>query len=87
MIDLGADACVPCKLMAPVLVKLEKEYRGRAVVAFIDVWKKPQEAEKYGIRAIPTQIFYDAKGKEVGRHEGFLSEQAIRARLDKLLKD
>jgi thioredoxin 1 len=84
MVDLGADACVPCKMMAPILVKLEKAYRDRAAIIFIDVWKHREQAEKYGIRAIPTQIFYDAAGKEVYRHQGFMGEQDIIRQLKKM---
>ena len=46
-------------------------------VVFIDVWEKPAEGEKYGIETIPTQIFYDAAGKELHRHEGFFSKEDI----------
>ena len=81
MVDLGANSCVPCKMMAPILEKLEKEYKGRASIVVIDVWKDPSQSKKFGIRAIPTQIFYDKEGKEVYRHMGFMSEQAIVSRL------
>jgi len=77
MVDLGAGACIPCKLMAPILEKLEKQYAGRAAVIFLDVWKDRAPAKRFGIRAIPTQIFFDRDGKEVYRHEGFLSEEEI----------
>ena len=87
MIDLGAKSCVPCKMMAPILEKLEKEYRGKADIVFIDVWQNRDEGQKYGIQAIPTQIFYNKKGEEVGRHEGFLDEQSIRGALEKLLAE
>ena len=63
MIDLGAKACIPCKMMAPILEKLEKDYRGRAAIIFIDVWKDKEPAQRYGIRAIPTQIFFDKEGQ------------------------
>lgn len=87
MIDLGAKSCVPCKMMAPILEKLEKEYKGRADIVFIDVWENPDEQKKYGIRAIPTQIFYNKKGEEIGRHQGFLDEKSIRSTLDTLLAE
>ncbi|MHB9097294.1 MAG: thioredoxin family protein [Syntrophales bacterium] len=77
MIDLGAGTCIPCKLMAPILVKMEKEYAGRAAVVFLDVWKDQAPAKRFGIRVIPTQIFFDKDGKEVYRHEGMLSEEEI----------
>ncbi len=75
LIDLGADSCLPCKMMAPILEKLEKIYQGKAAIIFIDVRKFPDQAKRFGIRAIPTQIFFDKKGKEVYRHEGFMSEK------------
>lgn len=87
MIDLGAKSCVPCKMMAPILEKLSGEYQGRADIVFIDVREKPDEGRKYGIRAIPTQIFYNKSGQEVGRHEGFLDEKSIKSSLDKLLTE
>ncbi len=84
MVDLGAKSCIPCKMMAPILEKLEKEYRDRAAIVFIDVGINPQAARKYGIRAIPTQIFYTAEGKEMARHEGFMDKASIVAELEKL---
>lgn len=84
MVDLGAKKCIPCKMMAPILVELEKEYKDRAAIVFIDVWVNPDEGKKFGIRTIPTQIFYDAKGKEVLRHEGFFDKASIVAELQKL---
>jgi thioredoxin 1 len=83
LVDLGAGACIPCKMMAPILEKLEKVYRGKAAIVFVDVWKNPDGAEPFKIRVIPTQIFYDKKGKEVYRHEGFMSEKDIVAVLKK----
>ena len=77
MVDLGAKKCIPCKMMAPILEKLEKAYAGRAAVVFFDVWEDPAPAKHFGIRAIPTQIFFDKEGKEVYRHEGFLGEKEI----------
>jgi len=77
LVDLGADKCIPCKMMAPILEELKKEYAGQMKVEFIDVWKNKKAAEEYGIQSIPTQIFYDASGKEVFRHEGFFSKEDI----------
>lgn len=84
LVDLGADKCIPCKMMKPVLDELRREYRGRLEVVFIDVWKNPKEAEKYGIQTIPTQIFYDGSGKERARHEGFFAKQDILAQWKQL---
>jgi len=77
LVDLGATKCIPCKMMAPILEGLKKEYKGRLEVVFIDVWENPDEAKKTGIKIIPTQIFYDASGKELFRHEGFFSKEDI----------
>lgn len=77
MIDLGAKKCVPCKMMAPILQKMEKKYDGRAAIVFIDVWEHREQARRFGIRSIPTQIFYDVDGKEMSRHVGFMSEDHI----------
>lgn len=84
MIDLGAKKCIPCKMMAPIMVELEKEYQDRAAIVFIDVWENPGAGKKFGIRVIPTQIFYDVNGNEILRHEGFLDKNAIVAELTKL---
>lgn len=77
MLDLGANECLPCKMMIPVMEKVEKKYKGKAAVIFIDVWKDQAPAKRFGIRAIPTQIFFDKEGREIYRHEGFMSEDAI----------
>jgi len=85
MLDLGAKSCIPCKMMIPVLDAVEKDYAGRASVIFIDVWENRDQSQKYGLRTIPTQIFYNQQGKEVFRHEGFLDKKSISEILDKLL--
>ncbi len=80
LLDLGADKCIPCKQMAPILEELRVQYAGVFEVVFIDVWKNPAEADRYKIRIIPTQIFYDADGKELFRHTGFYSKEQILAK-------
>jgi thioredoxin 1 len=82
MVDLGANECIPCKMMVPVMEKVEKKYKGKAAIIFIDVWKDKAPAKRFGIRAIPTQIFFDKEGKEIYRHEGFMSE----AEIDRIFK-
>ena len=77
LLDLGADKCVPCKMMAPILVELRETYAGRLKVDFIDVWKDPVPGREYGIRVIPTQIFFDEQGNELFRHQGFMSRDDI----------
>jgi thioredoxin 1 len=77
LVDLGADKCIPCKMMAPILEEMKKDYAGTINVEFIDVFKNPDKAQKYKVNVIPTQIFYDASGKELFRHEGFFSKEDI----------
>jgi thioredoxin 1 len=84
LVDLGADKCIPCKMMAPVLKELTKEYEGRMTVEFIDVWKNPDAGKVHKINLIPTQIFFDAAGKELFRHEGFFSKKDILAKWKEL---
>ncbi|MCX7045368.1 MAG: organomercurial lyase [Candidatus Sumerlaeota bacterium] len=84
LLDLGSVSCIPCKLMAPILEELKKEYAGRMDVEFIDVNKDREAARKYGIKLIPTQIFFDAEGKERFRHEGFIGKEDILAKWKEL---
>jgi len=80
LIDVGAGTCIPCKLMAPILEELKKELQGKLVVQFLDMNKYPGLQQEYRISVMPTQIFYDATGKELFRHEGFFSKQDILAK-------
>jgi thioredoxin 1 len=84
MLDLGANKCIPCKMMAPILEELKKEYNGKAAIVFVDVWQHTEEAHKHRIQAIPTQIFFDKQGNEVLRHVGFMSKKDIVQVLEKL---
>jgi thioredoxin 1 len=77
IIDLGARTCIPCKKMAPILESLSGEYRGRASVLFIDVREDQTAARKFRVQMIPTQIFFNAQGKEVKRHIGFMDKTEI----------
>jgi thioredoxin 1 len=77
LLDLGATKCIPCKKMAPILEELKAEYEGTLDVEFVDVWKMPGVAKQYGVESIPTQIFFDASGKELYRHEGFFAKEDI----------
>ncbi len=77
LIDLGAAKCIPCKLMAPILEELKKDMEGKLAVQFLDMSEHPGLADVYNINIMPTQIFYDASGKELFRHEGFYSREDI----------
>ncbi|MBP7827423.1 MAG: thioredoxin fold domain-containing protein [Verrucomicrobia bacterium] len=84
MVDLGAGKCIPCKMMKPILDDLKANYADRFTTVFIDVWENPDEGKKYGIEIIPTQIFYDAEGKELFRHTGFFGKEDILAKWKEL---
>ena len=84
LVDLGAGRCIPCKMMAPILEELKREYAGRLRVDVYDVWENRGLGEKFGIRIIPTQIFYHASGKELWRHEGFMAKEDILAKWKEL---
>jgi len=75
--DFGARTCIPCKKMAPILEELNRELKGKANVTFTDVREAPALAKDYHVQMIPTQIFFDAKGKEVKRHMGFIDKANI----------
>lgn len=77
LLDLGADKCIPCKMMAPILEELETEYADKMEVEFIDVWKNSDASDHYGINSIPTQIFYAADGTELFRHTGFFGKDDV----------
>jgi thioredoxin 1 len=83
-IELGSVNCLPCKQMQPVMKKVEQKYGAQVKVVFYDVWtdKDKAMAYKYKIRAIPTQVFLSADGKEYSRHEGYFPFEE----LEKVLK-
>jgi thioredoxin 1 len=84
LVDLGSDKCVPCKMMAPILEELKEEYKGIFDVEFINTREDKTASSFYNIRLIPTQIFYDAEGNELFRHEGFFSKEDILAKWKEL---
>jgi thioredoxin 1 len=75
LLDLGSHKCVPCKMMEPILEEFKNDYSDEFKTRFIDVRENRTAARKYNIRVIPTQIFFDANGTELFRHEGFYSKE------------
>jgi thioredoxin 1 len=62
IIDFGADSCVPCKEMAPVLKSVNEQMRGKAIIKFVDVWKNGEAANGFPIQVIPTQVIINKDG-------------------------
>ena len=77
LIDFGSNMCIPCQEMAVTLEELKREYEGRVQVIVVDVYEHYELAEDLGIQVIPTQIFYNAEGKEVFRHVGVMTKDEI----------
>ena len=84
MVDFGRGECIPCKMMKPILEELASEYEGKVEILIIDVDDYGDLAQRCRISLIPTQIFYNASGKEVYRHEGFMAKEDILAKWKEL---
>ncbi len=84
LVDFGANSCIPCRQLRPVLKEIGKEYAGKAGILVIDVYKYQNLAKEYKIQLIPTLVFFDAKGKEVFRHVGVLEKEKIVAKLKEI---
>ncbi|NTU51579.1 MAG: thioredoxin family protein [Candidatus Aminicenantes bacterium] len=76
-LELGADRCIPCKQMQPIMKEIAAMFPDRVQVIFYDVWKDSAPAMKYRIQLIPTQIFLDQKGQEIARHVGLYPKAEI----------
>jgi thioredoxin 1 len=84
VLDFGRGICIPCKQMKPILDELAKEYQGKATIRIIEIDDNMDLTIKSKIRLIPTQIFIDANGKEIYRHEGFMEKAAIVEKLKEM---
>jgi thioredoxin 1 len=80
LVELGSVRCNACKEMMKVLDALRASQGGRLQVDFIDVFENPAMGDQFGLKMIPTQILYDAQGKELFRHIGFFSHDEILAK-------
>lgn len=83
LVDLGSDSCVPCQMMAPELEALAQEYAGLLDVVVVDVNNTEEGAalaRQLRIRVIPTQIWFGPDGKELFRHDGFITKEDMVAR-------
>ena len=84
LVDFGSNSCIPCRQLRPILQEIRKEHSGKAEVLVIDVYKYQNLAKEHKIQVIPTLIFFDLNGKEVHRHQGFMSKKAILEQLKKM---
>lgn len=84
LVEIGSKVCIPCQMMTPILDELRTGYAQRLHVRFLDVQKETNAMEQYNVQLIPTQIFLDADGKELFRHEGFFALAEILAKWSEL---
>lgn len=85
-VSFGADGCRPCRLMEPMLKRLDEEFEGRAAIRELNTSEYPEVVPYFRITAVPTQILYDSKGKELGWHQGFMDEASMRTAIQDALK-
>jgi thioredoxin 1 len=78
-IELGSVRCIPCQQMQAVMKSIETKYGKEVKIDFYDVWTEAGKpyGVRYGIDAIPTQVFLDETGKEYYRHVGFFPEEEL----------
>jgi thioredoxin 1 len=84
LVDFGANSCVPCRQMRPILKEIGTEYSEKAKVVVIDVYKYQKLARDYKILMLPTLVFFDSKGKETFRNVGPLEKEKIIAKLKEI---
>ncbi|HNS02582.1 MAG TPA: thioredoxin [Anaerolineae bacterium] len=84
VVDLWADWCGPCHMIAPSVEQMATAYDGRAVIAKLNVDENPNVPGRYGIMGIPTLLYFK-DGKEVDRQVGVTSYPALANKLEKLL--
>ncbi len=77
MLEVGSVGCIPCEKMKPVMERLRATYKGKLEVVFVDIAEDPDTARRFGVFAIPTQVFLDKNGKEFHRHMGFYAYNEI----------
>lgn len=85
IVDFWAPWCGPCRMVAPVLDKVAKDYAGKVIVAKVNTDEDSENAIKYGVQGIPTMLFVSG-GKVVHRQVGALPEASIRQIVDQFLE-
>lgn len=84
VVDFWAEWCGPCRMVAPVIEELSKEYDGKAVVGKLDVDNNPGVSMKYGVRSIPTILFLK-DGEVVDKHVGTATKQTLASKIEAIL--
>lgn len=84
LVDFWATWCGPCLTLAPIIDELSKEYEGKAIVGKVDVDKNQEVAAKYGIRNIPTILFFKG-GEIVDKHVGVAPKHELAGKIDEQL--
>jgi thioredoxin 1 len=83
VIEFGGPTCVPCRQMQSTLVDLQQQFGTRALVRNFYITEHIKEAQAYQVMAMPTQVIFDPRGKEVARHIGAWPKEAFIAALAK----
>ena len=84
VVDFGADWCPPCRVIAPVVAALAEEYAGRAKVLALDVDANPETASRYGVRSLPTLLFFK-DGRVVDTIVGAVPRSTLEQRITRHL--
>lgn len=85
LVDFYADWCGPCRMMAPIIDALTKEYSGKVLVAKVNVDDNPQVSEKFGITSIPTFGIFRG-GKLMNTIIGAVGKEALKSAIDRVMK-
>ncbi|SFE27864.1 thioredoxin [Thermophagus xiamenensis] len=84
LVDFWAEWCGPCRMVAPIVAELAEEYNGKAVVAKMDVDSNPETSVKFGIRNIPTILFFK-NGEVVDKQVGAVPKTTLASKLDAII--